>query len=325
MKTWTMFLSAIVLSVFVISSSAYAHHASGGSGIGQAGPVTTVSASTLKKGKFSIEVLAEFQRFDTYSENELLDFAESGIEDVHNAEYLLSPSLGIAYGLTDDITFHMRLPYISRNNISSVHHHEEEDEFEIERHGDSKGLSDMTLFSHYRFLNRSDMQASLLAGLKMPTGKKSSRTDTGELFEAEFQPGSGSWDGMAGIAVTKPLGAFSLDSNILYTVSSEGAQETDLGDIFNYNIAVSYRALRQPLKLDLIFEANGIWRQKEGIDGEKSKNSGGNIVLISPGVRGGITDRVMIYFNIGLPVIQDFNGEQNELDYRTVMGINVLL
>lgn len=325
MKTWIIFPSAIALAVFLISSGAYAHHASAGSGIGQAGPVITVSASTLKKGTFSIEVLAEFQRFDTYSDSELLDFAESGIEDVHNAEYLFSPSTGIAYGLTDDLTLHVRVPYVARNNISAVHHHEEEDEYEIEQFGDARGWGDITLFSHYRFLNRSDMQASLLAGLKMPTGKKSARTGSGELFEAEFQPGSGSWDAMAGIALTKPLGAFSLDANILYTLASEGVQDTDLGDVFNYNVSVGYRALKQPLTLDLILEANGTWRQKEKVKGQKSENSGGDIVLISPGVRAGINDRIMIYFNIGLPLIQDLNGKQNDMDYRTVLGMNVLL
>lgn len=330
MKKRIMLLSAVVISLLVLSSNVSAHHASVGSGIGQAGPVNTVSASTLKKGEFNFQLLTEYQEFDTFSDHELLEFAERGKEGIHNAEYLFSPSAGIAYGVNDDFTVHLRIPYVSRNNISEVHHHddghaEEGEEHEIEHLGDAKGFGDISVFGHYRFLNQPTLSSSLLAGLKMPTGKKSDRTDTGELFDAEFQPGSGSWDPMIGIAVTKPLGSFSLDSNILYTFVTEGVQDTDLGDIFNYNISVAYRALSGPFFLDLILEANGIWRQKEEVDGEKSENSGGNIVLISPGIKAAVNKRTVIYFSIGLPVVQDLNGEQNEIDYRTVLGISILL
>lgn len=325
MKREIILFCTVVLVVTAVRSVTFAHHASIGSGIGQAGPVTTVSASTLAKGSFSVEALAEYQRFDTFSDGELLGFAERGEEDIHNVEYLFSPSIGIAYGATDDLTVHIRVPYVSRNNISEAHHHEEGEEPEIHQLGDAKGMGDVTLFGHYRFLNRPDLQSSLLAGLKMPTGKKSDKTESGDLFEAEFQPGSGSWDPMIGVAVSRPLGTYSLDSNILYTFVTEGVQDADLGDVFNYNISISRRVVMQKVKLDLIMEANGIWRDKQKIDGEKDKNSGGNTVLISPGIRSEINDQIMIYLSIGVPVIQDLEGEQNEMDYRAILGINVLL
>lgn len=283
MKRISMLLSASLLIVLAASGIVFAHHASIGTGIGQAGPVNTISASVLPKGSFNLDVLAEYQKFDTFSDNKLLGLAESGEEDIHNVEDLFSPSVGIAYGVDDNLTLHLRVPYVSRNNISDVHQHEDDEEPEIHQLGDAKGIGDVTIFGHYRFLNRRDLQSSLLAGLKIPTGKKSDKDDSGELFEAEFQPGSGSWDPIIGVAVTKPLGSFSLDSNILYTVLTEGIQDTDLGDVFNYNVSISRRVLIQKLKLDLILEANGIWREKQKTGGDKDKNSGGNTILLSPG------------------------------------------
>lgn len=325
MKKKIVLSCTVVLVVLTVSSMAFAHHASIGTGIGQAGPVTTVSAATLTKGSFSFEALVEYQRFETFSDGKLLGLAGQGEEDIHNVEYLFSPSLGISYGVNDDLTVNVRVPYVSRNNISEAHHHEEGEEPEIHHLGDAEGVGDITLFGHYRFLNQPGLQSSLLAGLKMPTGKKSDKTESGELFEAEFQPGSGSWDPMIGAAVSTPLGNYSLDSNILYTLVTEGVQDADLGDVFNYNISISRRVVMQRVKLDLILEANGIWRDKQKIDGEKDENSGGNTVLISPGIRSEINDRIMVYFSIGIPVIQDLKGEQNEMDYRTILGINMLL
>jgi hypothetical protein len=36
---------------------------------------------------------------------------------------------------------------------------------------------------------------------------------------------------------------------------------------------------------DLILEANGEWKEKQEIRGDKDKNSGGNTIFISPGTR----------------------------------------
>ncbi|MBI5741974.1 MAG: DUF362 domain-containing protein [Nitrospirae bacterium] len=94
-------LSTAVLLFVAASGSAFASHASIGTGVGHAGPVTTVSAATLPKGSFNIEALAEYQKFDTFSDAELIGFAESGREGIHNVEYLFIPSIGIAYGLQD--------------------------------------------------------------------------------------------------------------------------------------------------------------------------------------------------------------------------------
>ncbi len=72
-------------------------------------------------------------------------------------------------------------------------------------------------------------------GIKASTGKTSRRSADGtELLETEFQPGSDSWDGLLGLAFTQEFGAFSFHASSVYTITSEGAQETDLGDIFSY-------------------------------------------------------------------------------------------
>jgi hypothetical protein len=82
-----------------------------------------------------------------------------------------------------------------------------------------------------------------LVGVKTPTGTTDERDNEGELFETEFQPGSGSWDPLIGLAVTRGFGRWSLDSNVLYSLATEGVQQTDLGDRFHYNGAISYRLI----------------------------------------------------------------------------------
>ena len=84
-------------------------------------------------------------------------------------------------------------------------------------------------------------QGELLTGIKTPTGETGERDEQDELFEAEFQPGSGSWDPMLGLALSQAQGRWSVDGNVLYTMATEGTQHTDLGDRFHYNGAVTFR------------------------------------------------------------------------------------
>ena len=82
----------------------------------------------------------------------------------------------------------------------------------------------------------------MLLGVKAPTGRTSARTDGGSLFDAEFQPGSGSWDGIFGAAVSQQLrGPLSFHANVQYVLTTTGSQHTDLGDRLLYNAAFVYR------------------------------------------------------------------------------------
>ena len=118
----------------------------------------------------------------------------------------------------------------------------EQAENETVDRGDTEGVGDLTLFGQYRFYGQdTGLQASLLTGIKTPTGETGERDNQGELFEAEFQPGSGSWDPMLGLALSQAQGRWSVDGNVLYTIATEGTQHTDLGDRFHYNGAVTYR------------------------------------------------------------------------------------
>lgn len=319
-------LAAYVIALFLFSldiHDAWSTHASVGTGIGHAGPITTISASTLAKGALTLQITSEFQKFDTFSDARLLELGSQGFEDIHNVNSLHNIFFGIAYGVTQDLTLHARIPYVYRSDISELHHDEDTGIDEIERLGDSQGIGDLSVIGHCRFLNLADynLEAAGILGVKMPTGNTSDKDAEGNTFEAEFLPGSGSWDTLYGLAVTKRFGRLSLDTSVLYTVVTEGTQDTDLGDAFNYNAALSYKALRSTVSIDIILEANGIWRAKQKIAGERDDNSGGTIIFVSPGLRASVNRIIHAFVSIGIPVLQDLNGKQNEINYRTVVGL----
>jgi hypothetical protein len=140
-------------------------------------------------------------------------------------------------------------------------------------------------------------------------------------------------------------------------LAGKGAYETNLGDRFQYNLAVSYRlagylsgsgpmyagALPAPMyhggpkgqghthvepmaptgpALDLVLELNGEWHDQQKVAGITDANSGGNVVYLSPGVR--LTSGKMSAFaSVGVPVINQMNGFQVEPDWRLLTGVSV--
>lgn len=302
------------------------HTASMGIGIGTASPINTESAVTLPQGRFAAGIRTEFTSFRHFSDAALLELREANPEgDLHTADSLLNTSIGAFYGVTDDLTLGLRMPYVWRFNIREPggHHEGEEEEHgeggEVERLGDSHGIGDMVAFGQYRFLHEPNKQyASLLFGVKMPTGNTNEFTPDGEVIEAEFQPGTGSWDGILGLAYTYWFSPFAIDTNFLYTIVGDGTQDTKLGDVLNYNIALSYRigggqqgvfyAPRQGIAWDLIVEFNGEWRDTSSVNGIEKPDFGGNIVYFSPGVR--VTGGTNWSFAVsgGIPMVADLNG-----------------
>lgn len=233
----TIALSAGTIALLV-ATPAFAHHPSGAGSATGAGPIVTIPGTTLEKGHSSAAVVFEMIRFDALSDTEL-----SVPGHPHSLDAILAPSLLYSYGITNDLTLTLRLPFVRRTDIREGHLHNGVPE--LHQLGDSAGVGDLGLLAQYRFLNNraTRTEAAFLLGVELPTGDTSVNTAEGGRFETEFQPGSGSTDGLFGLAFTKRIGSWSFDANVLYVLATQGAQKTDLGDRFQYNAAVSYRLI----------------------------------------------------------------------------------
>ncbi len=226
---------------------AYAHHPGSTSNTGGAGPINTISASTLEAGHGAVAFLYEYTKFGGLGDAQLIDAAGKHIH-AHSIGAIQSASASAAYGVTDDFMVSVRIPYVLRTDIREGHHAHGPGGVvnnTVDYRGNSSGLGDVTFLGQYRFINSraTQTEAAFLFGVKAPTGATNRLDRFGALFETEFQPGSGSWDPMLGAAFTQRFGAWSFDANVLGILAGRGAQDTKLGDRFLYNAALSYRVV----------------------------------------------------------------------------------
>ncbi|HLU49148.1 MAG TPA: hypothetical protein VK116_13725, partial [Planctomycetota bacterium] len=265
------------------------------------------------------------------------------IDHAHSVDATSAVYLSAAYGVTDDLTIAARIPYVFRDDLRSSHIHD--GAVEISQDGDSAGHGDLLVLAMYRViaLGEEGVDASVIAGIEMPTGFTTDRSRSGRVFHVEHQPGSGSWDPLVGIALSRPMGPVSIHASAVYTIATEGARETDLGDMLRYGLAVVWRVggashhhhdedengvephRHDGLVWDLILELEGQWQDKAEIAGRDDENSGGYELFLSPGVRLNVNERWSVYGAVGVPVYQDKNGAGHETDFRVIAGVAVSL
>ena len=310
-------ISCLACSPFALAS----HMASSSLTTKSSSSINTESALPLPAGAWFFTARYEQQQFDRLSDDQLLEIAEADPEaDLHSVDSVKTTLFNISYGLSENLSLGLSLPFVERTDIRAPHFHEEDNEFEIEQEGNSKGMGDAKLYGLWRFAERQSHSTSLIFGISTPTGKDDDTSPEGELFEQEFQPGSGSWDPLIGIAHSRDFGRFSMDASTTYNFVNEGSQQTDLGDWVTYNVGLGY-LLNSGSRLDwrLVIEANGLWRDKLNREGEKQRNSGGHWLNLAPGIIAG-GDKWSVFANIALPVVNDPNGDQDEQDYRFQIG-----
>ncbi len=295
----------------------------------------TTPGATLPKGKIVVGVSVQSLELDDISD-EVLEAAGAADKDVHSVDSFFSTSVNFAYGLTDDLTIGLSMPYVDLANIREAHHDMGKGEAELV--GDSNDVGDLTLFGQYRFHQSEEQDVAILIGMKTPIGETGVREIEGSLFEVEQQPGSGSWDPFLGLAYNRNWDDIGFSGNALYTFVTEGSQDTDLGDIFNYNIALTYRTTspkggydhQQHAHqgniidyIDLVVELNGASRQRVNIGGASEEHSGGHTLYLSPGLRVGLGHSVSLFTSVGIPIVNDLNGLQSEPDYRVIGGFSI--
>jgi hypothetical protein len=318
-------LTLALSTVFAIYSGAVlADHGSLGFGIGTASPIITQPGVTLPSNMWAVGTITQFSSFDSASDQKLQDLKDNGNTDVHSVNSLLVPSVFAAYGLTDDLTFGIKVPYVFRTGARSP----DPDSTAVNTLGDPHGFGDVSIFSQYRFWHSADNlnHAAVTFGLKTPTGQTALTNNQGTNFETHHQPGSGSWNPSAGVSFTRVMGSFSFDTNALYTIATRGAQSTYLGDNIGYNIALSY-AFGAPARnaffsasnnapWTAVLEFNGERQAPQQTAGLTDRNSGGNVIYISPGVRYSGGKNWNTALSIGTPIIQDLSGYQTPAEYR---------
>ena len=197
-----------------------------------------------------------------------------------------------------------------------------------ESRGDA-GLGDLKLLAKYQFLQHDNRKSSFrmtyLGGLKLPTGK----ADT--TLPAPLQLGTGSYDFIAGSIATYVRDRWGLNAEAILNKNTK-AHDYQFGDILSLNLALGYRFFPRVYEiypspyatvyLELLTQFSGKNLKQEA---ELDNNTGGKIVLLSPGIQYVLSRTLLVEASFQYPVVQDLNGTQLGTDFSVNVGIRWLI
>jgi len=231
------------------------------------------------------------------------------------------------YGITRDLTLGLTLPIVQKafrfttpsGRRATIH---------------ASGVGDLSLVGIYRFYRRDvprrSTQVSFLGGLKFPTGSGSQTDPDARLLPGSesdriprpLQPGSGSVDGIIGIAAFQNFDRLSFYASVQGKLNSE-ADGFQFGNNLHYDFTADYVFLRNR-NLFLVLEFNGVFAGKSEVNGRTIQDSGGNILFISPGVEYLPLPYLILDASVQVPIVQDLNGKQLGTDFSVVVGVRYL-
>ena len=288
---------------------------------GSKGALKDQSISTpeiTRKNRVSLGFLFEYRNWKHFDPHKAHELHEED-RDAHSRRYDLVYNAIIGYGITDNLSVTVQVPYVDINTRQV-----EEEEF-IGQHERSNDIGDIITFGKYRFYNKL-FGATAILGIKAPTGKTDKRDKLGNRFEPEEQPGTGSTDWIFGMALNKGLGRFTIDGSILYQLKGTGSQDYEFGDIVRVNIDGAYTVKERGSYpgLELLAGINAQFAGKDHQNAEEIRDTGGTTIFFSPGLSSQITENISSSISVPLPILQNLGGNHQEVDYLVLfsMGYN---
>jgi hypothetical protein len=286
--------------------------------------VYTLPAETMRAGSCAAGIRFDWQEMNPYSDAQLLQFSSQGV-GAHSIDRSLVLRAGAAVGIADDWTVGLDLPFVNHRDLREASLGGAPD---FESNGDQSGLGDLSLFAQWRCYKdaSTDRSASLYGGVRLPTGETNLLASDGSRLEPDHQPGSGSVDPFVGLAVAQGFGATTLGASAVYTLAGEGSQNSNLGDVLRVNFGLGWlpdQAVDAKVTWRFMLELTSEWHQHMHIDGAVDENTGGVQVFVAPGVRLRWLSGLTWFASVGLPVVQNLDGEQAETRFRVASGFGM--
>ncbi|ADD68946.1 hypothetical protein Dacet_2184 [Denitrovibrio acetiphilus DSM 12809] len=308
-------LTCIFLAVFALSANAKEIDKS----MIPVGAVNMSNGVVFAKGEFGIITKNHYTvKDEIYSGTDEADFNPAmGSSQVKKLTVNMT-QVALRYGIGNGFDIRLIVPYISKELEAGAG----TPGGIMKKKFDTSGLGDLKLLSRYQIMNQMKgapffLQAGL--GLKLPTGESEEKKD-GTYMPMGVQSGSGSTDYLAEAGLTKLLGRHRLDMYLLYMYTTEGSQDFEFGNVFQYNLGYNFSLTKF---FDLELEFNGKTQAKNKQNGKSIDASGGTFYALTPGFH--IRKGQQIHFSLGVPytIYRDVNGTQPTEDLSLVARFTV--
>lgn len=222
--------------------------------------------------------------------------------------------LGYSYNTEAGWGVNVQLPWVSRNH-QHIHHHRGaliDDRWNIDALGDARVILRVPL--------NAEQNLSLLAGVKLPTGRTKVSNDKDALAERSLQPGTGSTDSLVGVTYhTQSNGPHGWFAQALWQHAVTDHDDYRPGDQVGVDLGWRY-AINHAFSTSL--QLNVQVRGRDKGSNAEPEDSGGRFVNASPGIVYALSPDTQLYAFVQFPVYAHVNGVQLTASRNFAVGLS---
>lgn len=226
-------------------------------------------------------------------------------------------TLSLDRGLSSRFTFTALLPFVQQTSeVGGVK-------------TSSSGVGDAAILVKWLIANdywpRSGWHLAMAAGVEVPTGETGIQ-EGAALLPVSMQPGSGSWDPFVSLSANLELNRWRFDTIALYKSNNSGAQQTEEGDVFAFDLVGAYRFLHDQypgpsanVKLGLLYrdQAQSVFA------GGPIVNSGSEVWLGRVALAWHPQPQWDLSLAVDVPISESYHGTQLALDYQVSLAVGI--
>lgn len=233
--------------------------------------------------------------------------------------------LNFGYSLTDRISFETLFSWVNQTRTIT--------QFGNENFTETSGIGDAVFLIKYSIpdLLGSFSVVNYGLGVKAPLGKSDHTTENGIQLTADLQPGSGAWDGLGWVSVSKGLNfrpSGTISGSLTYRLPGKNRSYLNNTAIYQFgnelqaNVGYTDQViiLGALVNPGLIFKYRNVLEDK--IDGQGIPNTGGEWIFVRPELTVPFRQNLNISTRFELPVYSFVEGTQLTPTIRISVGVS---
>ncbi|QCW98750.1 transporter [Aggregatimonas sangjinii] len=260
-----------------------------------------------------------------YNNLNTLNVGSDKLDDDSRLRNTNSLLLNLGYSFTDRLSVESLFTWVNQTRTIA--------QFGNENFTETTGLGDAVLLIKYAFpevLGGSSV-LNLGAGGKIPLGKSDLTTEEGVQLNADLQPGSGAWDALGWMSISKNLGfrpSATLSGSVTYRYTGKNDSYLnntavyEFGNVLQANVGYT----DQFLLFNTVFNPGLIVKYRKAdsdeIDTTTLPNTGGEWIFIRPELLAKITPALTLSTRLEIPIYSYVDGTQLTPTLRFSAGLS---
>ncbi len=256
----------------------------------------------------------------------VLKTLKEGTEDINDESRTRrthSILLQSGYSFTQKLSMDLLFSYVKQErNI---------EQFNQQNLTTTSGIGDGLVLLKYKLLGNSLNNTSLTGalGIKVPLGRSDLKNENGITINADLQPGSGAWDGVAWLQYFQTFKfrpTLVTSGTIVFSKKGKnndylGSQAYQFGDELQLTVSIADRLLIGTSIFDPSISLRYRYVLGDRLNEQQIPNTGGNWLFIRPTVKYWFNPSTALNFQFELPLYANVEGTQLSPTYRYNLGI----